>query len=57
MHLGCSLPVADIGTGPAVLRDYAQAAEGLGYTHPVAPITCSVSIPAAITAVAASAPL
>jgi alkanesulfonate monooxygenase SsuD/methylene tetrahydromethanopterin reductase-like flavin-dependent oxidoreductase (luciferase family) len=37
MHLGCSLPVADIGTGPAVLRDYAQAAEGLGYAHLVAP--------------------
>ena len=31
MKLGCSLPVADIGTGPSVLRDYAQAAEGLGY--------------------------
>jgi alkanesulfonate monooxygenase SsuD/methylene tetrahydromethanopterin reductase-like flavin-dependent oxidoreductase (luciferase family) len=37
MKLGCSLPVADIGTGPSVLRDYAQAAEGLGYAHLVAP--------------------
>ena len=37
MQLGCSLPVADIGTGPSVLRDYAQAAEGLGYAHLVAP--------------------
>jgi len=37
MQLGCSLPVGDIGTGAAVLRDYAQAAEGLGYTHLVAP--------------------
>jgi probable F420-dependent oxidoreductase len=37
MQLGCSLPVGDIGTGPAVLRDYAQAAEGLGYAHLVAP--------------------
>ena len=37
MLLGCSIPVADIGTGPAVLRDYAQAAEGLGYAHLVAP--------------------
>ena len=37
MQLGCSLPVADIGTGPAVVRDYAQAAEELGYTHLVAP--------------------
>jgi alkanesulfonate monooxygenase SsuD/methylene tetrahydromethanopterin reductase-like flavin-dependent oxidoreductase (luciferase family) len=37
MRLGCSLPVADIGTGPSMLRDYAQAAEGLGYSHLVAP--------------------
>ena len=37
MQLGCSLPVGDIGTGPSVLRDYAQAAEGLGYAHLVAP--------------------
>jgi probable F420-dependent oxidoreductase len=37
MQLGCSLPVADIGTGPTVLRDYAQAAEELGYAHLVAP--------------------
>jgi len=37
MQLGCSLPVADTGTGPAVLRDYTQAAEGLGYAHLVAP--------------------
>src|SRR5580698_10757663 len=37
MQLGCSLPVGDIGTGPAVLRDYAQAAEGLGYHYLVAP--------------------
>jgi len=29
MLLGCSFPVVDIGTGPAVVRDYAQAAEGL----------------------------
>ena len=37
MQLGCSLPVSDIGTGPVVLRDYAQAAEGLGFTHLMAP--------------------
>ena len=37
MQLGASLPVADIGTGPLVLRDYAQAAEGLGYAYLVAP--------------------
>ena len=37
MQLGASIPVGDIGTGPAVLRDYAQAAEGLGYAHLMAP--------------------
>src|SRR6266852_4253201 len=37
MQLGASIPVADIGPGPTVLRDYAQAAEELGYTHLVAP--------------------
>ena len=54
MHLGCSLPVADIGTGPAVLRDYAQAAEGLGYAHLVAPDHVLGANP--ITVAAASAP-
>src|SRR5271163_4102933 len=37
MLLGASVPVGDIGTGPAVLRDYAQAAEGLGYDYLVGP--------------------
>lgn len=37
MQLGASVPVSDIGTGPAVLRDYAQAAEGLGYDYLVGP--------------------
>lgn len=37
IQLGASLPVGDIGTGPAVLRDYAQAAEALGYDYLVAP--------------------
>jgi alkanesulfonate monooxygenase SsuD/methylene tetrahydromethanopterin reductase-like flavin-dependent oxidoreductase (luciferase family) len=37
MQLGVSLPVVDIGTGPTVVRDYAQAAEALGYAHLVAP--------------------
>jgi probable F420-dependent oxidoreductase len=37
MKLGASLPVVDIGTGPAAVRDYAQAAEGLGYAYLVAP--------------------
>jgi probable F420-dependent oxidoreductase len=37
MKLGASLPVGDIGTGPAPLRDYAQAAEGMGYDYLLAP--------------------
>ncbi len=37
MQLGASIPVADIGTGPTVLRDYAQAAEELGFAHLLAP--------------------
>jgi probable F420-dependent oxidoreductase len=37
MQLGASLPVVDIGTGPSASRDYAQAAEGLGYHYLVAP--------------------
>src|SRR5262249_39101326 len=37
MQLGASLPVVDIGPGPTVVRDYAQAAEGLGYAYLVAP--------------------
>jgi probable F420-dependent oxidoreductase len=31
--LGASLPVADIGTAPPIVRDYAQTAEGLGYDY------------------------
>ena len=37
MQLGCSMPVGDIGAGPAVIRDYAQAAEGLGFSYLLAP--------------------
>jgi probable F420-dependent oxidoreductase len=37
MQLGASMPVGDIGTGPAVIRDYAQAAEGLGFSYLLAP--------------------
>jgi probable F420-dependent oxidoreductase len=33
MQLGVSISMTDIGTDPTVLRDYAQAAEGLGYAH------------------------
>ena len=37
MLFGCSIPVVDIGTSPAVVRDYAQTAEGLGYSYLLAP--------------------
>ena len=37
MQRGAAIPVSDIGTGPAVLRDFAQAAEELGCAHLVAP--------------------
>ena len=33
MQLGATLPVADIGTGPSVIRDYAQTVEGLGFNY------------------------
>jgi hypothetical protein len=33
MQIGASLPVGDIGTGRAVLRDYGQAIEGLGFDY------------------------
>ena len=33
MQLGASLAVADVGTGPIVLRDYAQAVEGLAFDY------------------------
>lgn len=33
MRIGVTLPQTEIGTDPLVLRDYAQAAEELGYDH------------------------
>lgn len=33
MRIGVILPQTEIGTDPAVLRAYAETAEGLGYTH------------------------
>jgi probable F420-dependent oxidoreductase len=33
IELGASMPISDIGTGAAPVRDYAQAAEGLGYAY------------------------
>ena len=50
MQLGCSLPVGDIGAGPAVIRDYAQAAEGLGYDFLCAPDHVLGADPAKIVA-------
>ena len=37
MQLGCLLPFGDIGGDPAVLREYAQAAESVGYDFIEAP--------------------
>ena len=33
MKLGVSLPLTDIGADPAIIRDFAQQAEDLGYKH------------------------
>ena len=33
MHIGVVFPQTEIGTDPVVIRDYAQAAEDLGYSH------------------------
>ncbi|HVB63228.1 MAG TPA: LLM class F420-dependent oxidoreductase, partial [Nitrolancea sp.] len=33
MKIGVVFPQIEIGPDPAVVRDYAQTAEGLGYTH------------------------
>lgn len=33
MKIGAIFPTPEIGTDPAVIRDWAQAAEGLGYSH------------------------
>jgi probable F420-dependent oxidoreductase len=37
MKIGITLPLIDIGGEPSVVRDFAQAAEGLGYDHLGAP--------------------
>ena len=33
MRFGCVFPTVEIGSDPAVIRDFAQTAEGLGYSH------------------------
>ncbi|MGD0105221.1 MAG: LLM class F420-dependent oxidoreductase [Rhodopila sp.] len=37
MQIGATIPVADIGTGAAEIRDYAQTVEGLGFDYLQAP--------------------
>ena len=32
-HIGVVFPQTEIGNDPAIIRDYAQTAEGLGYSH------------------------
>lgn len=36
MQIGVVFPQTEIGSDPSIIRDYAQTAEGLGYTHVVA---------------------
>ena len=33
MQIGVIFPQLEIGTDPVAIRDYAQAAEGMGYRH------------------------
>ena len=33
MNIGVVFPQVEIGQDPAVIRDYAQAVEAMGYTH------------------------
>ena len=37
MQLGATIPIADIGTGPSQVRDYAQTVEGIGFDYLQAP--------------------
>jgi probable F420-dependent oxidoreductase len=37
MQIGATIPVADIGTGPSQIRDYAQTVEGLSFDYLQAP--------------------
>ena len=36
MRIGVVFPQTEIGSDPAAIRDYAQTAEGLGFTHVLA---------------------
>ena len=35
MQIGVTFPQNEIGADPAIIRDYAQTVEGLGYKHVV----------------------
>jgi probable F420-dependent oxidoreductase len=49
MQLGATIPVADIGTGPSQIRDYAQTVEGLGFNYLQAPDHVLGANPATVT--------
>jgi probable F420-dependent oxidoreductase len=49
MPLGATIPVADIGTGPTQIRDYAQTVEGLGFEYLQAPDHVLGANPATVT--------
>ena len=41
MEIGAVFPQSEIGSDPAVIKDFAQAAEALGYSHCWSTTTCS----------------
>jgi hypothetical protein len=45
VQVGVTFPQSEIGTDPEIIRDYAQAAEDLGYEHLLAYDQCSVPTP------------
>jgi probable F420-dependent oxidoreductase len=49
MQIGATIPVADIGTGPSGIRDYAQTVEGLGFHYLQAPDHVLGANPATVT--------
>jgi len=45
MDIGVVFPQVEIGSDPARIRDYAQAVEGMGYTHVLALTMSSARTP------------
>jgi len=45
MNIGVVFPQVEIGQDPGAIREYAQAVEGMGYTHIWCSTTCWVPIP------------